>query len=51
MSKETHSGLKALLFDEQLEVRNAVSWAICRLVLSRTGAEILCREEITGKIV
>lgn len=43
MSKETYLGFKALLFDEQLEVRNAVSWAICRIVLSRNGADILCR--------
>ena len=45
------TGLKALLFDEQLEVRNAVSWSICRIVLSRTGSDILCNEEITQKIV
>lgn len=38
LGKETFLGLKALLFDEELEVRNAVSWAICRIVLSRAGA-------------
>ena len=28
-----------------------MSWAICRIVLSRNGADILCREEITKAIV
>jgi hypothetical protein len=51
VGKETFEGLKKLLFDEELEVRNAVSWAICRIVLSRSGAEVLCREEITRSIV
>lgn len=51
MGKETFAGLKNLLFDEELDVRNAVSWAICRIVLSRNGAEILCHEEITKSIV
>ena len=32
-------------------MRNAVSWAICRIVLSRLGADILCRYEITQFIV
>ena len=43
MCKETFTGMKALVFDEELEVRNAVSWAICRIVLSRNGADILCK--------
>jgi len=43
MGHETFTGLKALLFDQELEVRNAVSWAICRIVLSRMGADILCK--------
>ena len=34
---ETFTGLKKLLFDEELEVRNAISWTICRIVLSRAG--------------
>lgn len=32
-------------------MRNAVSWAICRIVLSRMGADILCREDISRSIV
>lgn len=39
------------MFDEELEVRNAVSWAICRIVLSRIGTEILCKNGITPTII
>ena len=35
---EAISGIKKLLFDEVLEVRNAISWALCRIVLSRSGS-------------
>lgn len=48
---ETFEGLKKLLFDEELEVRNAVSWTICRIVLSRMGTEILCKNGITPTII
>jgi HEAT repeat protein len=34
---EAITGIKKLLFDEELEVRNAISWALCRIVLSRAG--------------
>jgi len=43
MCKETFTGLNSLLFDQELDVRNAVSWTICRIVFSRMGADILCR--------
>lgn len=48
---EAITGIKKLLFDEELEVRNAISWAICRIVLSRAGTEILCKNNITGTII
>ena len=49
--QETFDGLRKLLFDEELEVRNAVSWTICRIVLSRLGTDILCKNGITPTII
>lgn len=48
---EAITGIKKLLFDEELEVRNAISWTLCRIVLSRTGTEILCKNSITPTII
>lgn len=38
MQNEAFTALKNLLFDEELEVRNAVSWTIGRMSKSRQGA-------------
>lgn len=41
MSKESFTAIIKLLFDEELQVREAVSWVICRISFSRAGCSIL----------
>lgn len=49
--QQAFKGLEKLLFDEEIEVRNSVAWCICRIVLSRTGVEILCNNNIVSLII
>lgn len=51
VSNETFSGLEKLLFDEEILVREACAWCICRFASGRDGVEILSKEGLIAMIV